>query len=261
MNKPPVRLLANLARAGGTLVSRCLGAMDNIVLLSEIHPLGTHIFNPQAQAHDWYNLLTADEANRQYNFNDAIRLIEERCRASGRTLVIRDWAHLDFIGVPFLEKPVYRNQLQVALAGDFDTMQYSLVRHPADQWLSTTRLKVLEGRLDLDAFLAGYRRFAEHAAASDFMRYEDFTREPAAQMEQLCRKLRLEFDPGFINKWRTNNHVTGDTSGMSRGSGSDKIRPLQRLPVDRPLLMKLQKNPDYRHALELLGYTDPVHAA
>jgi hypothetical protein len=261
MNKPSVRLLANLARAGGTLVSRCLGAMDNIVLLSEIHPLGTHIFNPLAQAHSWYNLLTAEEVNRQYNFSDAIRLIEERCLASGKTLVIRDWAHLDFIGVPFLKKPSDRNQLQDTMTRDFDTMQYSLVRHPADQWLSTARLKVLEGRLDLDAFLAGYRRFAEQAAASGFMRYEDFTREPVAQMKQLCRQLQLDFDPGFINKWRTNRHVTGDTSGMSRGSGFNEIRPLQRRPVDRPLLVKLQKNPDYRRALELLGYTDPVYAA
>ena len=85
MNKPPIRLLANLARAGGTLLSRCLGAMNGIVLLSEIHPIGTHIFSAQSQARDWYNLLTEAEANRKYSFSDAIRLIEERCRKAGRT--------------------------------------------------------------------------------------------------------------------------------------------------------------------------------
>jgi len=209
MNKPPIRILSNLARAGGTLVSRCLGAMDNIVLLSEIHPLGTHIFNPLAQAQDWYNLMQPEDSSRQYNFIETIQLIEQRCRASGRTLVIRDWAHLDFIGVPFLEKPGYRNQLNEILTRSFDIIQYALVRHPADQWLSTARLRVMEDHLDLDAFLAGYRRFAEQAAASGFMRYEDFTREPAAQMEQLCRHLQLDFDAGFINKWQKNRHVTG----------------------------------------------------
>lgn len=258
MNKPSIRLLANLARAGGTLVSRCLGAMDSVVLLSEIHPGGTHIFNPLSQARDWYQLLTEYEASQQYNFTDAIRLIEERCRKSGRTLVIRDWSHLDFIGVPFLERPVFRSQLKDALSSEFVTLQYSLVRHPADQWLSTMRLRVMQGHLDLDAFLAGYRRFAEQAAASGFMRYEDFTREPAIQMEQLCRHLQLDFDPGFIDKWHANRHVTGDTSGMSRGSGFDTIRPLQRRPVDGSLMQKLQNNPDYHRALELLGYTDPV---
>ena len=258
MNKPPIRILSNLARAGGTLVSKCLGAMDNIILLSEIHPLGTHIFNPLAQARDWYNLVQPEEAGRQYNFIESMQLIEQHCRASGKTLVIRDWAHLDFIGLPFLERPSYRNQLNEALTRVFDVMQYALVRHPADQWLSTARLKVMEGHLDLEAFLAGYRRFAEQAAASGFMRYEDFTREPITQMEQLCQQLQLDFDAGFINKWQANKHVTGDTSGMSRGSRFAEISPLQRRSVDRTLQEKLQNNPDYCHALELLGYTDPV---
>jgi len=256
MNKPPIRILSNLARAGGTLVSKCMGAMDNIVLLSEIHPLGTQLFNPQAQACDWYNLLQPEEAGRQYKFTDAIQLIEQRCRASGSVLVIRDWAHLDFIGVPFLERPSYRNQLHEALTQVFDIMPYALVRHPADQWLSTVHLKVMAGHLDLEAFLAGYRRFAEQAAASGFMRYEDFTREPSVQMEQLCRQLQLDFDAGFISKWPANRHVTGDTSGTSRGSRFVEISPLQQRPVDRALQEKLQNNPDYCQALELLGYTD-----
>ena len=258
MNRPPIRILSNLARAGGTLVSRCLGAMDNIVLLSEIHPLGTQLFNPLEQAHDWYKLIQSEETGRQYNFIDTIQLVEQRCRTSGKTLVIRDWAHLDFIGVPFLKRPSYRKQLNKALAGAFDVRQYALVRHPADQWLSTARLKVMEGHLDLEAFLAGYRRFAEQATASGFMRYEDFTREPVTQIEQLCQQLQLDFDAGFINKWSANSHVTGDISGMSRGSRFAKICPLQRRSIDKTLQATLQKNPDYCQALELLGYTDPV---
>jgi len=258
MNKPPICILSNLARAGGTLVSKCLGAMDKIVLLSEIHPLGTQLFNPLAQARDWYNLVQPEETDRLYSFIESIQLIEQRCRASGKTLVIRDWGHLDFIGVPFLEKPTYRNQLNEALTSTFDVRQYSLVRHPADQWLSTARLKVMEDHLDLDAFLAGYRQFAEQATASGFMRYEDFTREPITQLEQLCQQLQLDFDAGFINKWQANKHVTGDTSGMSRGSRFAEISPLQRRSVDKMLQEKLQNNPDYRHALELLGYTDAV---
>jgi len=46
---------------------------------------------------------------------------------------------------------------------------------------------------------------------------------------------------------------------MSRGSGFDEISPLQRRPVDRTLQEKLWNNPDYCHALELLGYEDPVN--
>ena len=89
-------------------------------------------------------------------------------------------------------------------------------------------------------------------------RYEDFTREPITQMEQLCQQLQLDFDAGFIKKWQANKHVTGDISGMSRGSRFVEISPLQQRPADRTLQQKLQNNPDYCHALELLGYTGPV---
>lgn len=255
MSTPTVRILSNLARAGGTLVSRCLGAMNNIVLLSEIHPLGTHIFNPLAQARDWYGLLKPGDMDRGYSFSDAIMLIAERCSGAGKTLVIRDWAHLDYIGVPFVNRPAGRPQLRDALAGRCDMRVCALVRHPADQWLSTLRLQVMTGRLGLDAFLAGYRQHAEQAVESGFIRYEDFTAEPLLHMRTLCEKLRMPCDPGFIDRWQHNRHVTGDISGMSRGSGA-RIRPLPRRVVDGSLARLLRGNPDYRQSLELLGYSD-----
>jgi len=256
MNKPPIRILSNLARAGGTLVSKCLGAMDNIVLLSEIHPLGTQLFNPLAQAHDWYKLIQLEETRGQYNFLDAIQLIEQRCRASGKTLVIRDWAHLDFIGRPFIEKPSYKLQLIDALAPAFDLGRFSLVRHPVDQWISTSRLKIMQGQLTLDIFLAGYRRFAEQSIKTGFMRFEDFTHEPAQQMKRLCEHLNINYDPGFINRWQANTRITGDTSKMSRGSRMNEIRPLVKHTVENSLMVKFRNNSDYQQAIELLGYAD-----
>ena len=89
------------------------------------------------------------------------------------------------------------------------------------------------------------------------MRYEDFSREPAVQMERLCSLLALKYDAGFINAWPHNRRVTGDISGQSRGSQFDTIKPLQRRAVDKQLLEKFRDNDDYRLSLELLGYTEP----
>ena len=256
MNKPPIRILSNLARAGGTLVSKCLGAMNNIVLLSEIHPLGTHLFNPVAQAHDWYNLIQPEETRKFGYRARVVGLVERRCRASGKTLVIRDWAHLDFIGHPFIEKPPYKLQLTDALAPVFSLGQFSLVRHPVDQWISTSRLKIMQGQLTLDIFLAGYRRFAEQSVKTGFMRFEDFTHEPAQQMKRLCEHLNINYDPGFINRWQANTRVTGDTSKMSRGSRMNEIRPLVKHTVENSLMVKFRNNSDYQQAIKLLGYAD-----
>lgn len=258
MNKPRVRILSNLARAGGTLVSRCLGAMDDTVLLSEIHPLGTQIFNPLAQARDWYGLVKPEEAGGQFDFIDAIQLIEQRCRVSGKTLVIRDWAHLDFIGRPFIKDPACRLQLTETLATVFNIVQFALVRHPVDQWVSTSSLNIMQGQLELDTFLAGYRRFAEQAVKSGFMRFEDFTRDPRGQMLRLCQCLEISFDPDFIDHWQENTRVTGDVSKTSRGSRMNEIRPLRQHAVDDSLVARFRNNSDYRRAIELLGYTDPA---
>ncbi|MGB7347677.1 MAG: hypothetical protein WBD20_25865, partial [Pirellulaceae bacterium] len=56
-----MQLIHHLARTGGTLVSRCLGSMDGVCLLSEISPAGTTQFNPLRQAADWYGLVRDDE--------------------------------------------------------------------------------------------------------------------------------------------------------------------------------------------------------
>jgi len=54
-------ILHHLARTGGTLISRCLGSMDGVCLLSEISHLGTSHVNPLQQAADWYGLVQVDE--------------------------------------------------------------------------------------------------------------------------------------------------------------------------------------------------------
>ena len=38
-----IRLIHNLQRSGGTIISKCLGAQENVILLSEIHPYGVEI--------------------------------------------------------------------------------------------------------------------------------------------------------------------------------------------------------------------------
>ena len=35
-----IRLIHNLPRSGGTIISKCLGAQKDVILLSEIHPDG-----------------------------------------------------------------------------------------------------------------------------------------------------------------------------------------------------------------------------
>ena len=254
--RPELRLVHHMARSGGTLFSKCLGCMDGVLLLSEIHPLGTSWFNPLDQAQGWFRLLTAaDVADLRrrggVSFADAIGLIRRRAADRGRALVVRDWSHLDFTGVPFVERPAYRLLTAEALHPAFALRQLCTVRHPLDQWLSLRRLALVQGRLTPEAYLHGYRRFAEVAAAVGFVRYEDLTREPAPMMRRVCERLALPFDPGFEDRWWHYRLVTGDVFGTRNGTA---LRPTPRRELEPDLAERFAANDDYAAALALLGY-------
>ena len=230
--------------------------MSGVLLLSEIHPLGTAQFNPLVQAQRWYGLLSSQDlaelrARGRIAFVDAIELIHRRAADASQRLVVRDWNHLDFTGVPFVAKPAYRLLTAEALKGRFDLRQVCTVRHPLDQWLSLRQLAVVQGKLTLNAYLAGYRHFAEQAHAIGFLRYEDFAADPSAMMKELCRTLDVRFDRHFTERWSSYTFVTGDVSGSRGGT---EIQPVPRRPLDPGLLDQIAANSDYRTSLELLGY-------
>jgi len=262
MPKPTIRVLRHLARSGGTVISKCLAVMDAVALLSEIHPLGLKQFNPVRQALEWHGLVTMADVKRwqklrpAMTFDRAIAELELRARERGRTLVIREWSHLDVIGRSFCE-PTFRFLLGEALAPRFEIAQAITVRHPVDQYLSLVRLDAVRG-MTVGEYLRGCRVFAGWAHAEGFVRYEDFTRDPDAALADICARLRMPFDPGYRGRWAACDKITGDTPGgkSGRGSASAEIRTLPRRDTPPGLLDEFRRHEDYRVTIELLGYED-----
>lgn len=260
--KPVIPILHHMARSGGTIISKCLACMEKIALLSEIHPYGykKQYINPLAQAHQWFGLLNPGDIARIQNgpppsFADAVELIKRRCDERGLALVIRDWSHLDFTGWPHVSKPAYKLTTAKTLSRRFKVISSASVRHPIDQWLSFRESQSWTGKeLTLDRYLYGYRKFAEQAAKIGYVRYEDFTDEPALILEKLCNKLGIPFDPLFNEKWNDYKWIT--TATRARDGGS-VISNRPRRHVDAELLESFSRNKDYRFAVELLGYGHP----
>ncbi len=257
----PVRVLHNLARSGGTLMARCLGCMQDVILLSEIHPKGSTRFHPMTQAQEWFHLFDPEhlremQRGSRMNFVREVDLIEQRCHELGRHLVVRDWAHLDFHAVPFLPEPTYEFTTANVLefSGLFRLRRAALTRHPIDQWLSLSRLSLVRGKLTLQDFLRGYLRYAEQCVTIGFVRYEDFVARPEAVIEQLSDLLELPYDGRFVQAWPDYDKITGDT-----GAASDRreIRPVSRRRLEDAELARFAGNADYRAALDLLGYHHP----
>lgn len=255
-----VRLLHNMARSGGTLIARCIGSMQGVVQLSEIHPHAMNVFNPAMQAHNWYGLLTPENIKHfsadKVEFREAIEIIAARCEQQNLKLVIRDWSHLDFIGVPYTDAPAYRLMLTEALQDSFDVTETTTVRHPLDTWLSLRRMRPMQGRINPEKFLRGYLKFARYGKKLGFIKYEDLVSDPDRYFELLCHRLKLRFDPGYKDRWSRYDKVTGDPYTKSRGG--EAIRSLPRRSYEPELLEIFASSKDYQAAIKLLGYKHPV---
>lgn len=267
---PTIRILHNMSRSGGTIISKCIGCMDNIVLLSEIHPLTTSYRNPLYQAHNWFNLFSEKELawlknKKEINFLEAIEFISKKCIEKNKLLVIRDWSHIDFGAVPFFPTSSYELTLYNVLKKNFNIIHTATVRHPIDQWYSFTLLCInLQQKkefkeiefLSMDAFLFTYRKFAEYCAGMGFIKYENFTKNPEAEIKILCENLQIEYDSKFKEKWKNYKTITGDTFEISRGAGDSQIRVLARRYIEKSIYDQFKNNSDYNKAISLLGYED-----
>ena len=258
-----VAILHHMARSGGTLISKCIGCMDSIALLSEVHPLtASGQFNPLFQANSWLGIdvpaeLKALGEGQNINWLQAIELIHRCVKARGEKLVVRDWSHLDYTGVPWVQ-PTYQLNTAKVLGSKFEIHQAFSVRHPIDQWNSLTKLGVIAGKLDVNAYLKGYRAFAEQAAELGYVRYEDFTANPAKYLKILCTSLDIPYDPDFVSKWFSYTSITGDVSsdGPGRATEAKDITPLRRHEPEPEILAAFRRCPDFGVSLEILGYEE-----
>jgi|GEM_PF-1353692 len=281
-DEQPCRFLFHLARTGGTLISRCLASMNGVCLLSEINPFGVSRFNPLRQAAEWHGLVNPSEITELQDgdfeaVGRAMSLISARAQDRGLTLVIRDWSHLDWIGFPFVEKPLlafcwermsHFIAAHTGLAGPGGTIapialpvpairtadaRCATVRHPLDHYLSLKELTVLSDCWDEQLVWRGIRRFAEAIQSMPWFRFEDFLAAPVTTLEKICEALSLRYEPSWQQSWLRYTQITGDVLAPLKPA----IAPQPRRPLAAGFWKTLRGNPDFTATLDLLGYPTP----
>lgn len=237
---------------------------DGPKLVNGLFPGAGPRFNALYQAVNWYPFLFSDEdrpwiakANLQTNDPKTLMEIAGRAFRSGRTLIIRDWPHLDFLGRPFLETTNGNLSLKEALKATSYVSEAFILRHPVDQYLSMiasgpSHAYLLEA-YGIKRYLAAYRAFAEVAAKNRFITYEDFVAAPKTAIENLSRWLGVPFDPGFMEKWQDYNKVTGDQLRKN----AKTISPSNHAELHPKQQRLFGKARDYAAILDLLKYRSP----
>lgn len=246
----PIRLLHHFACTGGTILSKCIAALPNVVLLSEIDPLSTNqssTFAPSdliRQLRQSRHPLPQDLAIEI--FLAGLAPLQTSLKGSGRHLVLRDHSHshfcteADWTTRPSLREIVARRHRVVSAVS---------VRHPIASYLSLLNNRWVQFEpATLDEYARRYLAFLEMHAAHPVFRYEDFTADPEPVLADLCRALELPYAPGtplLLSAIR----MSGDS-----GRSGDVIAPRPDRIPPAALRDEAAASPAYIALCDRLGY-------
>ena len=244
------------ARSGGTLLNQCLGALKNVVMLSEVNPLGggwglagpDSLTTVKSQAAGWYNInLKSDD------YLQSVLELVKHCETSQKQLVIRDWTHVNFFDHPtILEKPSNTLLNYELLKKNIDVSAFAFLRNPIDIWTSRGRPKPVP-------FFKQYLKYVNELEKHDIQifKYEDFCAHPELTFRNICSFLDLPYS-STINSYQTNIRVNGDIRNPkgkpSRGRIDKGICVLPSIPIPEKFLHQIRNDQSLESINNLLDY-------
>lgn len=249
-----IRTIHHFACTGGTLISKCLAAMPNTQLLSEVDPLSTlqaTTDRPHFSPTDIVTLLRQSTrgVNRELIielFLNNLAIIYSNSTQIGQRLILRDHAHSHYCVGPSVQE---RPHLRALVASRFPVLSVVTVRHPLDSFLSLKSNGWLHFvPATLDEYCKRYVAFLQAYEGYPLIRYEDFVNDPQKVMSNVCDSLELPFSDQFTELFSVFN-LTGDS-----GRGGAVIEHRERRPVDREVAEELTMSQNYPLLQELLGY-------
>ena len=228
--------------SGGTIISKCLAVMPNVVFLSEVHPrrpIG-HRYHPIEQLSK-YNFFNEKQAIKY--FVDEIEFVLNICRQNNQQLIIRDHAHHDFIAskrnVSLLKK---------VLSERFKIRSLITVRNPIDSWLSMIPYKWHKPVGTFDEYCLRYLNFLNYFSDTYTEKYEKFVESPDIFMAQICEYCRIEYTPDYKSRI-ADTKLTGDS-----GRKSSEISARSRREYDSKFAKEVRQSKKFKTLKHKLNY-------
>lgn len=251
--KPLLRVIHHFACSGGTLISKCISAMPNTYLLSEVHP--TTYLNirekPEFRPTDIISLCryagipNIDNLSRSI-LEASILRISEFLDQIGSNLVIREHTHSDYcLG----ENERDGSEVLKSLSGSFDIRSLVTIRDPIDSYLSLKNNKWAHfSPGNFEEYCRRYLTFLDNFEPSQVFKYENFVENPCEQMKVICDYMQLEFAGDFLDFYDIAK-VTGDS-----GRKSSKISKRSRREISEDMRDEIKNSHSYRTIAEIYKY-------
>lgn len=254
-----IRVLHHWACSGGTLISKCIAAHQDTLLLSEIHPYSyIRLMLPDNKAEhycrygDILQQLSlpqngADPLLCLAYFNGSIAGIYDECLKLKKNLVLRSHSHIDFfVGAITPKLPLISSQLRRS----YELLELMSVRHPLDSWLSL-KAAGWNKHFRYSCFDEYCKRCLAMIEACDgvpLIYYEHFCLNPAESLHEICKALNLPYDPTSLDKLGE-ICMTG-----SSGRTSNNISPRERREIPKDIEIALLQSQTYIALCEKLKY-------
>ncbi|MFV8421775.1 hypothetical protein, partial [Vibrio parahaemolyticus] len=218
--KPTIRVIQHFACSGGTLISKCISAMPNVYLLSEVHPytdLGIGKGKPKYAPTDIISLTKYAGIPNQRElasklFRQSITKVNQHVEGVGGILVLRDHTHADYCtGVEIPTK----SPLIELLEEDYDVIKVATIRDPIDSYSSLVKNGWVH--FEPQTFNEYCRRlllFLESYNLENLFKYEEFVENPQEQSRKISKALELPFSEEFEDIFGMFT-VTGDSGRSS----------------------------------------------
>ncbi len=269
-NLPPIRVVHHWACSGGTVISRSLAQLPNVVLLSEMHPLA--YLRHLVPSSDYQPTDVVQQLSLSHNRRDpvlciaawqgSILALHAAVNQQNQVLVLRSHSHIDFFcgGLAAKESLVSRS-----LRPKASLLELLTVRHPLDSWLSilNNRWHLHFSGTDLESFCRRALLMLDACHAMPWLRYEDFCLRPEAALKGMTDVLQLEpLTRNLSDQDIKDIQLSGDSG---RRSDLVSARPRRPIPESQQSAVNQALDPDtnssYLKLCDCLGYDpDPKSA-
>jgi len=256
--KPTIRIIHHLACSGGTLISKCISAMPNTFLLSEVHPytnlhmsggkpkfLPSDINTLSKYAGVFNQNILADEL-----FISQVSLVHKHISKHGGFIVLRDHSHSDFC-VGDKSDVCTKSSVVEVLKKNFNIKSVVTLRDPVDSYLSLSNNNWLHFSPEtFNEYCARVLAMLEALSGVPVILYEDFVSKPVEIMQEICQKIDISFDESFIDIFDV-----ASVSGES-GRGGSIIESRERRPITEELQQEFSSSANYRLLSEKFNFVN-----
>ena len=226
----------HMPASGGTIFSKSIAGMKNVVAISEIHP--TESNDRRSMIFQYWrgynkNLFQIHKEPIEQIFLEKVKLILTSIDDK-QTLLLRDHIHADF-----RLHGSYKSSMKKILHENFFNISIATIRDPIETWISMRDHRWTH--LRPDAFCKLYLEFLADFNEQQIFKYEDLVACPDKTLEKICDYFSIEFSQDYAHQIETFKHFTGNS-----GRKGNIIKERKKKPISAKDLAEFNNSMYYK---------------